>query len=131
MWACGEPLGRCGLVQGEGAAGLLAALCPTRGSLRQIPRQAVLQDCTASNALALPTATKGPGDTCGPEQFVCVSTHTCIPAGYQCDNETDCPDRSDEIGCSEWGRVLWGGEHGKVKRVRGTSQDPSSETAHR
>ncbi|XP_074831677.1 basement membrane-specific heparan sulfate proteoglycan core protein isoform X3 [Carettochelys insculpta] len=44
--------------------------------------------------------TKGPGDTCGPDQFICVSSHTCIPASYQCDEEADCPDRSDEVGCT-------------------------------
>ncbi|XP_075762396.1 basement membrane-specific heparan sulfate proteoglycan core protein isoform X5 [Pelodiscus sinensis] len=44
--------------------------------------------------------TKGPGDTCGPDQFICVSSRTCIPASYQCDEETDCPDRSDEVGCT-------------------------------
>uniref|UniRef100_A0A8C8S4U5 Basement membrane-specific heparan sulfate proteoglycan core protein n=1 Tax=Pelusios castaneus TaxID=367368 RepID=A0A8C8S4U5_9SAUR len=43
--------------------------------------------------------TKGPGDTCRPDQFTCVSSHTCIPASYQCDEEADCPDRSDEVGC--------------------------------
>ncbi|XP_063173518.1 basement membrane-specific heparan sulfate proteoglycan core protein isoform X2 [Candoia aspera] len=55
-------------------------------------------DCAdGSDELNCPT--KGPGDTCGPDQFVCLSSHTCIPASYQCDNEADCPDRSDEIGC--------------------------------
>ncbi|XP_078144123.1 basement membrane-specific heparan sulfate proteoglycan core protein [Centroberyx gerrardi] len=44
--------------------------------------------------------TKGPGDTCAPEQFVCLSDRTCIPASYQCDEEPDCPDRSDEYGCT-------------------------------
>ncbi|XP_042199708.1 basement membrane-specific heparan sulfate proteoglycan core protein [Callorhinchus milii] len=44
--------------------------------------------------------TKGPGDMCAPEQFVCVSSRTCIPASYQCDEEPDCPDRSDEFGCT-------------------------------
>ncbi|XP_064423972.1 basement membrane-specific heparan sulfate proteoglycan core protein isoform X11 [Latimeria chalumnae] len=44
--------------------------------------------------------TKGPGDTCAPEQFICVSDHTCIPASYHCDEEPDCPDRSDEVGCT-------------------------------
>uniref|UniRef100_A0A3B3SE98 Cell adhesion molecule-related/down-regulated by oncogenes n=1 Tax=Paramormyrops kingsleyae TaxID=1676925 RepID=A0A3B3SE98_9TELE len=43
---------------------------------------------------------KSPGDTCAPEQFVCVRDRTCIPASYQCDEEPDCPDRSDEIGCT-------------------------------
>ncbi|XP_060132262.1 basement membrane-specific heparan sulfate proteoglycan core protein isoform X6 [Zootoca vivipara] len=56
-------------------------------------------DCTdGSDELNCPT--KGPGDTCAPDQFVCVSTRTCIPASYQCDDETDCADRSDEIGCT-------------------------------
>ncbi|XP_077787120.1 basement membrane-specific heparan sulfate proteoglycan core protein-like isoform X2 [Podarcis muralis] len=56
-------------------------------------------DCTdGSDKLNCPT--KGPGDTCAPDQFVCVSTRTCIPASYQCDDETDCADRSDEIGCT-------------------------------
>ncbi|KAJ3585960.1 hypothetical protein NHX12_012366, partial [Muraenolepis orangiensis] len=44
--------------------------------------------------------TKSPGDTCAPEQFVCLSDRTCIPASYQCDEEPDCPDRSDEYGCT-------------------------------
>lgn len=46
-------------------------------------------------------ATKGPGDRCAPEQFECLSDRTCIPASYQCDEEPDCPDRSDEYGCSK------------------------------
>ncbi|XP_064813458.1 basement membrane-specific heparan sulfate proteoglycan core protein isoform X3 [Oncorhynchus masou masou] len=44
--------------------------------------------------------TRGPGDTCAPEQFVCLSDRTCIPSSYQCDEEPDCPDRSDEFGCT-------------------------------
>ncbi|KAG9353051.1 hypothetical protein JZ751_017627 [Albula glossodonta] len=44
--------------------------------------------------------TKGPGDTCAPEQFVCLGDRTCIPASYQCDEEPDCADRSDEVGCA-------------------------------
>ncbi|XP_043356008.1 basement membrane-specific heparan sulfate proteoglycan core protein isoform X9 [Dermochelys coriacea] len=44
--------------------------------------------------------TKGPDDTCSPDQFICVSSRTCIPASYQCDEEADCPDRSDEVGCT-------------------------------
>ncbi|XP_054857961.1 basement membrane-specific heparan sulfate proteoglycan core protein isoform X3 [Eublepharis macularius] len=56
-------------------------------------------DCgDGSDELNCPT--KGPSDTCGPDQFVCVSSHTCIPASYQCDEEADCSDRSDEIGCT-------------------------------
>lgn len=47
------------------------------------------------------TATKGPDDRCGPEQFECQTDHTCIPSSYQCDDEADCLDRSDEYGCSK------------------------------
>lgn len=46
-------------------------------------------------------ATRRPGDRCAPEQFECLSDRTCIPASYQCDEEPDCPDRSDEYGCSK------------------------------
>lgn len=52
--------------------------------------------------LVTPVATKGPGDRCAPEQFECLSDRTCIPASYQCDEEPDCPDRSDEYGCSKF-----------------------------
>lgn len=51
----------------------------------------------------MPAATRGPGDRCAPEQFECLSDRTCIPASYQCDEEPDCPDRSDEYGCSKSG----------------------------
>ncbi|KAG9339287.1 hypothetical protein JZ751_023987 [Albula glossodonta] len=44
--------------------------------------------------------TKGPGDACAPEQFMCVLDRTCILASYQCDEESDCSDRSDEFNCS-------------------------------
>lgn len=46
-------------------------------------------------------ATRGPGDRCAPEQFECLSNRSCIPASYQCDEEPDCPDRSDEYDCSK------------------------------
>lgn len=46
-------------------------------------------------------ATRQPGDHCAPEQFECVSDRSCIPASYQCDEELDCPDHSDEYGCSK------------------------------
>lgn len=55
-------------------------------------------DCQ-DNSDELNCPTKGPGDTCAPEQFVCVSDRACIPASYQCDEEKDCQDGSDEIGC--------------------------------
>ncbi|CAB1426561.1 unnamed protein product [Pleuronectes platessa] len=41
-----------------------------------------------------------PGDRCAPEQFECLGDRSCIPASYQCDEEPDCPDRSDEYGCT-------------------------------
>ena len=53
--------------------------------------------------LALSPAVKRPEDVCGPTKFRCVSTNTCIPASFHCDEESDCPDRSDEFGCSERG----------------------------
>lgn len=51
--------------------------------------------------LIITAATKAPGDRCAPEQFECLSDRTCIPSSYQCDEEPDCPDRSDEYGCSK------------------------------
>uniref|UniRef100_I3KIJ1 Heparan sulfate proteoglycan 2 n=1 Tax=Oreochromis niloticus TaxID=8128 RepID=I3KIJ1_ORENI len=39
-------------------------------------------------------------DQCAPEQFECLSDNKCIPASYQCDEEPDCEDRSDEYGCT-------------------------------
>ncbi|KAK2106122.1 Basement membrane-specific heparan sulfate proteoglycan core protein [Saguinus oedipus] len=44
-------------------------------------------------------STKRPEEVCGPTQFRCVSTNTCIPASFHCDEDSDCPDRSDEFGC--------------------------------
>ncbi|XP_026099660.1 basement membrane-specific heparan sulfate proteoglycan core protein isoform X24 [Carassius auratus] len=56
-------------------------------------------DCQ-DNSDEMNCPTKGPGDTCAPEQFVCLADRTCIPASYQCDEEPDCADRSDEYGCA-------------------------------
>uniref|UniRef100_A0A671K0Q1 Basement membrane-specific heparan sulfate proteoglycan core protein-like n=1 Tax=Sinocyclocheilus anshuiensis TaxID=1608454 RepID=A0A671K0Q1_9TELE len=56
-------------------------------------------DCQ-DNSDEMNCPTKRPGDTCAPEQFVCLSDRTCIPASYQCDEEPDCADRSDEYGCA-------------------------------
>uniref|UniRef100_A0A672SXA5 Heparan sulfate proteoglycan 2 n=1 Tax=Sinocyclocheilus grahami TaxID=75366 RepID=A0A672SXA5_SINGR len=56
-------------------------------------------DCQ-DNSDEMNCPTKDPGDTCAPEQFVCLSDRTCIPASYQCDEEPDCADRSDEYGCA-------------------------------
>ena len=43
--------------------------------------------------------TARPGDDCHAFEFKCSTGNQCIPASYQCDEETDCQDRSDEIGC--------------------------------
>ncbi|XP_030623830.1 basement membrane-specific heparan sulfate proteoglycan core protein [Chanos chanos] len=56
-------------------------------------------DCQ-DNSDEMDCPTKGPGDTCAPEQFMCLSDRACIPASYQCDEEPDCADRSDEVGCA-------------------------------
>uniref|UniRef100_A0A673N5J0 Cell adhesion molecule-related/down-regulated by oncogenes n=1 Tax=Sinocyclocheilus rhinocerous TaxID=307959 RepID=A0A673N5J0_9TELE len=56
-------------------------------------------DCQ-DNSDEMNCPTKRPGDTCAPEQFVCLSDRTCIPASYQCDEEPDCADRSDEYDCA-------------------------------
>ncbi|XP_067302205.1 basement membrane-specific heparan sulfate proteoglycan core protein isoform X7 [Pseudorasbora parva] len=56
-------------------------------------------DCQ-DNSDEMNCPTKNPEDTCAPEQFVCLSDRTCIPASYQCDEEPDCADRSDEYGCA-------------------------------
>lgn len=61
-----------------------------------------LSSCLCGLAVNCP-ATRGPGDRCAPEQFECLSDRTCIPASYHCDEEPDCPDRSDEYGCSKSG----------------------------
>ncbi|KAL7859348.1 hypothetical protein SRHO_G00144950 [Serrasalmus rhombeus] len=56
-------------------------------------------DCQ-DNSDEIDCPAKRPGDTCAPEQFVCLSDRACIPASYQCDEEPDCADRSDEYGCA-------------------------------
>ncbi|KAK1803404.1 hypothetical protein P4O66_020832 [Electrophorus voltai] len=56
-------------------------------------------DCQ-DNSDEMDCPARKPGDVCAPEQFVCLSDHTCIPASYQCDEEPDCADRSDEYGCA-------------------------------
>ncbi|XP_072552989.1 basement membrane-specific heparan sulfate proteoglycan core protein [Salminus brasiliensis] len=56
-------------------------------------------DCK-DNSDEMDCPVKRPGDTCAPEQFVCLSDRACIPASYQCDEEPDCADRSDEYGCA-------------------------------
>lgn len=44
-------------------------------------------------------ATARPGSPCRAYEYQCLQGDQCIPASYQCDGETDCQDRSDEIGC--------------------------------
>ena len=49
-------------------------------------------------------ATAPPGSQCRADEYQCVAGDQCIPAGYQCDTEFDCQDRSDEIGCCKYSR---------------------------
>lgn len=67
-----------------------------------LTRARSVSSCLCGRPVA-PAATGEPGDRCAPEQFECVSDRTCIPASYQCDEELDCPDHSDEYGCSKSG----------------------------
>lgn len=94
-----------------------ARTTPTRGTaVRQLCRamlaEATCLSCSPVRSLSSPCglavncpATRGPGDRCAPEQFECLSDRTCIPASYHCDEEPDCPDRSDEYGCSKSGKL--------------------------
>lgn len=47
-------------------------------------------------------ATAAPGSICQADEYRCVSGDQCIPLSYQCDDQIDCQDRSDEIGCGEY-----------------------------
>lgn len=46
-------------------------------------------------------ATASPGSDCRYDEYKCVDGAQCIPSSYHCDGETDCLDRSDEIGCGK------------------------------
>ena len=37
--------------------------------------------------------------SCGFTEFSCADNQQCIPKSYQCDNQFDCNDHSDEFGC--------------------------------
>ena len=37
--------------------------------------------------------------TCKAGQFQCKKTRRCIPEKWKCDNDNDCLDNSDEVGC--------------------------------
>lgn len=43
--------------------------------------------------------------TCRGDEFQC-GDGTCVPAGKRCDQQQDCPDRSDEAGCLQ-GACEW------------------------
>lgn len=45
---------------------------------------------------------KDPNEPCGTDEFQCLSGGQCIPLAYQCDQEIDCFDRSDEISCGKF-----------------------------
>lgn len=40
--------------------------------------------------------------SCNSGQFPCSDGTKCIPKNFHCDNETDCQDGSDEVGCSRF-----------------------------
>ncbi|XP_047540379.1 prolow-density lipoprotein receptor-related protein 1-like [Vanessa atalanta] len=40
------------------------------------------------------------GVQCSAEQFACADSSRCVPAAWRCDMRPQCPDASDEIGCT-------------------------------
>ena len=44
--------------------------------------------------------TSSPAPACGPYEFPCQSGQ-CVPRGWVCDSEADCPDDSDELSCNQ------------------------------
>lgn len=42
-----------------------------------------------------------PPPTCARTEFTC-NDGTCIPAEYECDDQVDCSDNSDEANCGMW-----------------------------
>ena len=42
-----------------------------------------------------------PGEECSSKEFKCRDGKQCIPRAFHCDNDMDCMDNSDEIGCSD------------------------------
>ncbi|KAL3869763.1 hypothetical protein ACJMK2_042400 [Sinanodonta woodiana] len=40
-------------------------------------------------------------DTCQEDQFKCATSHKCISQKWRCDDQSDCPDHSDEDGCGK------------------------------
>lgn len=54
-----------------------------------------------SFSLYHPMVTSPPAEpVCGPYEFPCRSGQ-CVPRGWVCDSEADCPDDSDELGCNQ------------------------------
>ncbi|CAH2098009.1 unnamed protein product [Euphydryas editha] len=50
--------------------------------------------------LGVPGEAQSGGAACGGEQFACADASRCVPAAWRCDMRPQCPDASDEIGCT-------------------------------
>ncbi|XP_042533232.1 SCO-spondin-like [Dipodomys spectabilis] len=57
-------------------------------------------DTVPSPSTSSPWGSASPAPPCGPLEFRCGSGE-CAPRGWQCDQEEDCEDGSDELGCRE------------------------------
>ena len=44
---------------------------------------------------------------CQNDDFKCINSGTCIRTTKKCDGNNDCPDGSDETGCSSEGKLLF------------------------
>lgn len=74
-------------------------LPPTPGGVLQGRRGAHGNYARGSCSLHHPMVTPPPAPVCGPYEFPCQSGQ-CVPRGWVCDSEADCPDNSDELGCN-------------------------------